>query len=530
MFKILVSDSLSDEGLKILKDNKEFQVDVKTGMKPEELKAVIKDYDALVVRSATKANKEIIDAATKLKVIGRAGVGLDNVDLAAATERGIVVMNAPAGNTISTCEHTVSLLLSMARSIPQSNASTKKGEWKRSKFMGVEVYKKTLGVIGLGRIGREVAKRAQSFGMKIKGFDPYLSRDVAQQYGIEVVELDELIKNADFITVHVPLTDETSHMISDKQFAMMKKGVRLINCARGGIIDEQALVKAMKDGIVAGAALDVFEAEPPDPDSELLKLDNVIVTCHLGASTEEAQVSVAIEIAECVGDFLLGRGIRNAANYPNIDADLYKILQPYIVMSEKLGNFAAQVVEGRIMKVEIRFGGEITKYNLASLTMALVKGLLSPMLKETVNFINAIPLARSRGIEIQEIKSSSDEEFANLVSVTLISDKMSKTIAATLSPKREPRIVKIDDVYVEASPAGHLVMMKNWDVPGIIGNVGSLMGKHNINIAAMVFGRKTKTPGGEAVSILNIDSPVSPELLEKLKKVENILEVKLIKL
>ncbi len=528
MYKILVSDSLSEEGLKILSENKEFEVTVKAGMKPEELKEVIKDYDALVVRSATKANKEIIEAAHKLKVIGRAGVGLDNVDLAAATERGIVVMNAPAGNTISTCEHTMSMLLSLARSIPQANSSTKKGEWKRSKFMGVELYQKTLGIIGLGRIGREVAKRAASFGMKIKGYDPYLSKEVAEDLGIEVVELNDLLKGSDFITVHVPLTDDTNHLISGKQFELMKKGARVLNCARGGIIDEKALVQAIKDGKIAGAALDVFENEPPEPDSELLKLDNVIVTCHLGASTEEAQVNVAIEIAECVGDFLLGKGIRNAANYPNIDAELYKTLQPYIIMSEKLGNFASQVIEGRISEAEVKFIGDITRYDTSSLTMALTKGLLSPVLKETVNFINAVPLARSRGIQIKQTKISSDEEFSNLVSLTIKSDKMTKTFAATLSPKREPRIVKIDDFYVDASPSGYLLMMKNWDVPGIIGNVGSLMGKHNINIAAMVFGRKT--PGGEAVSILNIDSPVSPELVEKLKKVENILEVKLIKL
>jgi D-3-phosphoglycerate dehydrogenase len=364
--------------------------------------------------------------------------------------------------------------------------------------------------------------------MKIKGYDPYLSKEVAEDLGIEVLELNELLKVSDFITVHVPLTDDTNHLISDKQFELMKKGARVLNCARGGIIDEAALVKAIKEGRIAGAALDVFENEPPAADSELLKLDNVIVTCHLGASTEEAQVNVAIEIAECVGDFLLGKGIRNAANYPNIDADLYKTLQPYIVMAEKLGNFGSQVVEGRICEAEIKFTGDITRYDTSSLTMALTKGLLSPVLKETVNFINAVPLARSRGIQIKQTKSSSDEEFTNLVSLTIRTDKMSKTVAATLSPKREPRIVKIDDFYVDASPAGYLLMMKNWDVPGIIGNVGSLMGKHNINIAAMVFGRKT--PGGEAVSILNIDSPVSPELVEELKKVENILEVKLIKL
>lgn len=528
MTKILVSDSLSEEGLKILRAVKEFQVDVKTGMKPEELKAAIKDYDALIVRSASKVTKEVIAESCTLKVVGRAGVGLDNVDVPAATEKGIVVMNAPAGNTISTCEHTVSMLLSLARSIPQANASVKKCEWKRSKFMGVEVYKKTLGIIGLGRIGREVARRAASFGMKIKGFDPYLSKEVAEDLGIEVVELNDLLSTSDFITVHVPLTDETNHLISTEQFALMKKGVRVINCARGGIIDEQALVAAIKEGKVAGAALDVFESEPPQADLELLKLDNVIVTCHLGASTEEAQVNVAIEIAECVRDFLLGKGIRNAANYPSIDAELYKILKPYIEVSEKLGNFGAQVIKGRISEVDIQFLGDITRYDTASLSMAVMKGLLSPALKETVNYINAIPLARSRGIQIRQTKNSVDQEFVNLISLTLKTDQEQRTFGATLSPKREPRIVKMDDFIVDAAPAGHLLVMKNLDVPGIIGSVGSLLGEHGINIAAMVFGRTTQ--GGVAVSILNVDSPLSADVIDKLKKTKNIMEVKTVKL
>ncbi|MDD5730905.1 MAG: phosphoglycerate dehydrogenase [Candidatus Omnitrophica bacterium] len=526
--KILVSDALSEEGLKILRENKDFLVDVKTGLKPEELKEIIKDYDALIVRSATKANKDLINAASKLKVIGRAGVGLDNVDLAVATERGIVVMNTPAGNTISTCEHTFSLILSVARSIPQANESTKKGEWKRSKYMGVELYNKTLGIIGLGRIGTEVAKRAFSFGMKVVAFDPFLNREVARELGIEAVTLSDLLKAADFITVHVPLSADTKHMISDKEFDMMKKTCRIVNCARGGIIDEAALAKAIKEGKIAGAALDVFEKEPPDPANELLKLDNVVVSCHLGASTEEAQVNVAIEVAECVRDYLLGRGIRNAANYPSVEAELYKVLQPYIIMSERLGNFSSQIIEGGIKEVEIRYTGEITKYDTTSLTMAVIKGLLNPILKEAVNFINAIPLAKSRGIKIEQIKTSSEEDFVNLITLKIVTDKETKQVAATLSPKREPRIVRIDDFYVEASPFGYLIVMKNWDKPGIIGNIGSLMGKHKINIAAMTFGRKVQ--GGVAVSILNVDSPISAELVEEIKKIENILEVKVIKL
>jgi D-3-phosphoglycerate dehydrogenase / 2-oxoglutarate reductase len=439
------------------------------------------------------------------------------------------VMNAPAGNTISTCEHAMSMLLSLARSIPQANASMKKGEWKRSKFMGVELYKKTLGIVGLGRIGREVARRAASFGMKIVGFDPFLSKDLARTLSIEVVDdLSDLLKRADFITVHVPLTDETNHMISEKQFALMKPGVRLINCARGGIIDEQALAVALKAGSVAGAALDVFETEPPAADNELLKIDSLIATCHLGASTEEAQVNVAIEIAECVSDFLLGKAIRNAANYPSISPELYRTLQPYIVMSERLGSFAAQMIEGRINEVEIVYSGEIASQDTSSLSMALVRGLLTPVVKDAVNYINAMPVARSRGIQIKETKVALDEEFTNLVSLTVRTDKETRSCAATLSVKREPRIVRIDDFYLEAVPQGYVLVMKNRDVPGIIGTIGTLMGKNKINIASMVCGRKVA--GDIAVNVVNVDSPIPADLLEQIKQLDNMLAVKLVKL
>jgi len=526
--KILVSDPLSEEGLNILKEVSEFQVDVKTTLKPEELKAIIGDYDALIVRSATKVTKEIIEHAKKLKVIGRAGVGLDNVDLEAATQKGIIVMNTPAGNTISTAEHTLSIMLAMSRNIPQANSSTKKGEWKRSKFMGVELYGKVLGIIGLGRIGREVAKRALSFGMRILAFDPFLSRQVADGVGVEIVELESLLEQSDYITVHTPLTDDTRHMISDKEFAMMKKGVRVINCARGGIIDEAALVKAIKEGKVVAAALDVFEQEPIPADSELLKLENVIVTPHLGASTEEAQVNVAIEVAEIVRDALLGRGIRNAANYPCLDPEVAKSLQPYIVLCEKLGGFASQMVEGRFQELHINYSGEITKFDLTSLTMSIAKGILSPILKETVNFVNAVTIARERGIRIKEAKSGQEGEFVNLVEITIHTDQQVRTIAGTLSANKQPRIVKIDGYYVEVAPFGEMIMIQNWDRPGIIGNLGSLMGANKINIAAMTFGRQT--PGGKAISVLNVDSPISPDLLEKVRRIENILDVRVIRL
>jgi len=528
MIKILVSDPLSEEGLKILKAVKEFQVDVQTELKPDALKKVIQGYDALLVRSATKVTKEIIDSADKLKVIGRAGVGLDNVDLAAATQKGIIVMNTPAGNTISTAEHTISMMLALSRNIPQASDSTKKGEWKRSKFMGVELYGKTLGIVGFGRIGREVAKRALSFGVRVLAYDPFLSREIAESIGIKVVELQELFQQSDYITVHTPLTDETKHMISTPQFAMMKKGARIINCARGGIIDEQALVTAIKEGRVAGAALDVFEKEPVAADSELLKLSNVIVTPHLGASTEEAQVNVAIEVAEIVRDALLGKGIHNAANYPCLEAEVCAVLAPYMVLAEKLGTFSSQLVEGRFQELDISYSGEIADYDLSPLAMAICKGLLSPILKETVNFVNAVALAKERGIRIKEAKSSKEEEFVNLIKLSLKTDKGRRTIWGTLSGNKQARIVKIDEYYVELYPVGEMIYIENWDRPGLIGNLGTFLGKEKVNIAAMTFGRDT--PGGKAISVLNVDSPVSQEMADKIKKLENILTAKPIRL
>jgi D-3-phosphoglycerate dehydrogenase / 2-oxoglutarate reductase len=527
MIKILVSDALSEEGLKVFKESKELTVDVKTDLKPDALKEIIKDYDALIVRSATKVTKDIIQAATKLKVIGRAGVGLDNVDLEAATQKGIIVMNTPAGNTISTAEHTLSMILALSRNIPQANASTKKGEWKRSKFMGVELYGKVLGIVGFGRIGSEVAKRALSFGMKILAYDPFLSAEVAESIGVEIAEFKKVLQEADYITVHTPLTDETRHMISDKEFVSMKKGVRIINCARGGIIDEVALVKAIKEQKAAGAAIDVFENEPLSAENELLKLDNVIITPHLGASTEEAQVNVAIEVAEIVRDALLGKGIRNAANYPCLEAEVCKILNPYINLGEKLGMFAAQLVEGRFQELVINYSGEITKYDLSPVTMALAKGVLEPILKETVNFVNAVSLLKERGIKLRESKSGQEGEFVNLIQLEIKTDKEAKKVFGTLSSNKQPRIVKIDDYYLELYPIGEMVFIRNWDKPGLIGSLGTFMGKNGINIAAMTFGRDK--PGGKAISVLNVDSQVGPEIQDRIRELENILTVKVIR-
>ncbi len=527
MMKILVSDPLADEGLKILKEEKQFEVEVKLKQSEDALKEIIKDYDALLVRSETKVTPAIIEKAAKLKVIGRAGVGLDNVDVDAATKKGIIVMNAPEGNTISTAEHTMCMILALSRNIPQANASLKQNEWNRKKFLGVEIYGKVLGIVGLGRIGREVAKRALSFGMKVITFDPYLPEDKAKQLGAELVELKHLFKNADYITLHVPLTDDTKNMISEKELGLMKKGVRIINCARGGLIDENALAKAIEAGIVQGAAIDVFEKEPPG-DNPLLRLEKIIVTPHLGASTEEAQINVSIDIARQVRDALLGGGIRNAVNFPCVEAQLLNLLRPFINLTEKLGALQTQISEGHIKEVKVRYVGDILGADTQPLTVALIKGMLTPILQETVNFVNAPLIAKERGIKISETKTTEAEDFANLVSVEVITDKSRNIVLGTLMANKFPRIVKINEFYVEVIPSGFMLLLHNLDKPGVVGNIGTILGKNNINIAGMTFGREKS--GGKAITVLNVDSPVSESVLKQFKETENILDAKLIKL
>ena len=526
-YKVLISDSLSKEAIEILQKEKEFVVDVNTKLTPEELKKVIKDYDALLVRSSTKVTKDIINAADKLKIVGRAGVGLDNVDVDAASKKGVIVVNTPGGNTISTAEHTFSMMLALSRSIPQADLSMKKGEWERKKFMGVELYGKTLGIAGLGRIGTEVAKRALSFEMRVVAFDPYLSFEKAKELGIESVDLQSLLKQSDYITVHTPLTEETKHMISDKEFGIMKKGVRIINCARGGIIDENALIKAVESGKVAGAAMDVYENEPPK-DSKLLKLDKVVLTPHLGASTEEAQVNVAIDIANTVRDILLGRCIRNAVNMPCVDPEVFKVIEPYLKLIEKMGSIITQTVEGHIKKVKIRYVGDILKYDLTTFTVSLMKGMLAPILQETVNFVNSLVIAKERGITVVESKTAEIQDFASLIIVEVETDKAKSSLAGTLFTKVDPRIVKINEFWIDCVPEGNMLFVFNKDVPGIIGEIGTIFGKNAINIASVSFGRDVK--GGNAVSVWNVDSEVREKVLTEIGKAKNIQKVNLVKL
>ncbi len=525
--KVLVSDKISDKGVEILK-KAGLTVDVKTGMKPEELKACIGEYHGLVIRSATKVTADLIEAAKSLKVIGRAGSGLDNVDKAAASKKGIVVMNTPGGNTITTAEHTVAMLFALARMIPQATASMKAGQWEKKKFMGVELFNKTLGIVGLGNIGNQVAKRAQGLEMVVIAYDPFLSEEKAKAMGIEKVGLDELFSRADFITIHTPMTPETKNLVNSETIKKMKDGVRIINCARGGIVNEKDLSEALKSGKVAGAALDVFEKEPVDTANPLLGLDNVICTPHLGASTEEAQENVAIAVAEQIADYLVHGTIRNAVNFPSVPADQVARLKPYLTLAEKLGSFAAQIFEGGITGVTIEYCGDASELNTAPVTIAALKGLLSPILEETVNFVNAPFIAKERGIEVRESKSDDAGDYQSTLALRIRAGSKERYFAGTLFSKKDPRIIRIDDFGVEIVPDGIMLLIYNNDKPGVIGNLGSFFGKNNINIARMHFGRENA--GGMAISVMSIDSPVTPAQLEEIKKMPNILTVKLLNL
>ncbi|MCX7914220.1 MAG: phosphoglycerate dehydrogenase [Thermodesulfovibrionales bacterium] len=520
--KVLISDNISIKGIEILK-NAGLQVDVKVGLKPEELKDLIKDYNAIVIRSATKLTADIIEQAKNLKVIGRAGSGLDNVDRVAATKHGIVVMNTPGGNTITTAEHTIAMLFAIARKIPQANASMTAGKWEKKRFIGVELYNKTLGIIGLGRIGTEVARRCQGLGMNILAYDPFISDEKAIELGIEKVELDELFRKADFITIHTPLTAETKNIINKKTINKMKDGVYIINCARGGIINEGDLLEALNSGKVAGAALDVFEKEPPE-NNPLVGHERVICTPHLGASTKEAQENVAIAVAEQIRDYLLHGTIRHAVNFPSIPADQLSTLKPYISLAENMGSFASQMFEEGIKELHLEYRGEAANLTTSPLTAAALKGLLTPILHESVNFINSPMIAKERGIEVKETKSQDAGDYYSMVVMTLKSARRSFTIAGTLFSKKDPRIVKVNHFTVEITPEGNMLFLYNNDKPGVIGNIGTLLGKNGINIGRMHFGRET--PGGLAISVVNVDSPVDDRIIEELKALPNIIDVK----
>jgi len=524
--RILVTDGLSPRGVEVLRQTEKFEVDVRDRLGTDELLACIDNYDGLIVRSATKVTAPVLQATRRLKVVGRAGVGVDNVDVEAATARGVLVMNAPSGNTLTTAEHTFSLLLALTKNVPQATASMKGGRWEKKAFVSVEVAGKTLGVIGLGRIGGEVARRGKGFAMRVIAYDPFISEEAAAALGVELVELPDLFRRADFITIHTPLTPETHHLIDGKAIAQMRTGVRIVNCARGGIIDETALYEALKSRKVAGAALDVFEQEPIT-NSPLFELPNFICTPHLGASSEEAQENVAVEIAQQIVDYLQKGIIRNAVNAPSMDPELYKVLQPYLTLSEKLGRLASQLAEGRMHEVRIDYRGEIAGYDPAPLTAAVVKGALDPFMEDAVNYVNALALAKGRSIRVIESKVLEEADYTSLITVAVRSDRGTSEVAGTLFSRREPRVVRIDEFRLEAIPEGYLLIFSNLDVPGVIGTIGTFLGKHQVNIAGMSLGRER--PGGRAVSVVNVDTPIPAHVLEEIRRLPNIVFVKLVK-
>jgi D-3-phosphoglycerate dehydrogenase / 2-oxoglutarate reductase len=492
--RVLVSDPLAEEGLEILK--KAFEVDVKTDLKEEELCTIIGDYDALLVRSSTEVTAKVIEAGKRLKFIGRAGVGVDNIDMDAATRKGIIVANAPEGNTLAATEHTMAMMLSLARNIPQATASLKKKEWKRSRFMGVELNEKVLGIVGFGRIGRELAKRAIAMDMKCVAYDPFISKERAAQLGVEMMSVEDLFRIADVITVHTPLIAETKHLVNAKSIATMKDGVRIINCARGGIIDEKALYDAVKSGKVAGAALDVFETEPPT-DSPLLTLDQIIVTPHLGASTAEAQVNVAVSVAKQCIEVLNGGSAKYVVNAPMVPPELAEVLEPYAQLAEKMGRFVIQIAGGRLSSVECIYGGELSAYagSMKFVTRLALKGLLDPILQQPVNIVNADFIARERGITVSETVTQESSGFKNL-------------------------IVAVGGYTMDMIPEGYVIVSRHLDKPGVIGRASTILGKCNINIAGMQVGRIN--PGDKAIMILNVDSEVPAEVMEEIRGMPGI--------
>lgn len=522
MKKVLVSDSLAKEAIEIFEKAPGIEVDVMTNLTPDELKGVIKEYDGLAIRSATKVTAELIEKADNLKVVARAGVGLDNVDIEAASKRGIVVMNTPGGSTITTGEHTIAMMISLAKMIPDATATMKAGRWEKKKYMGTELCNKTLGIVGIGRVGSIVSSRAQGFGMDVIAYDPFISPEVAQKMGITIVTLDEVLEKADFITVHTPLTKETRGIIDAAAIAKMKDGVFLVNCARGGIIKEADLLEGLKSGKIGGAALDVFEEEPTK-NMELLAFDNVICTPHLGASTDEAQTNVAIAVANQIVDYLNTGEINNAVNFPSLSAEMAAQISPYLNLAEKLGQFQAQIVSGGIKEVAIEYGGEILDYNLAPVTISLLKGLLTPMLGENVNYINAPVIAKERGIKVVESKHSEISDYKSMISVTVKTSKEEQYAAGTIFGQQDPRIVRINKFVLDVIPEGNMLVLYNSDKPGVIGNIGLILGNSNINIARLHLSRELVD--GKALVVLSTDGVVSKDVLKKLKDLQHVISV-----
>jgi len=520
MPKVLISDKLSPQAVEIF-TRRGIEADYEPGMSPETLLQRIGDYDGLAVRSATKVTDQVLERAERLKVVGRAGIGVDNIDLGAATAAGVVVMNTPFGNAITTAEHTVAMMMAMARQIPQADRSTRAGKWEKSRFMGVEVTGKTLGLIGCGNIGSIVADRAHGLKLRVLVYDPYLSHERAEDLNIEKVELDELLARADFISLHTPLTDHTRGLIDAAALAKTKPGVRILNCARGGLVVESALKEAIESGHVAGAAFDVFEVEPAR-DNPLFDLEQMIVTPHLGASTTEAQEKVALQVAEQMADYLVDGAITNALNMPSVTADEAPRLRPYMTLARELGSFAGQVTESGIRTVTIEYAGHAATLNTRPLTAIVLEALLSPLL-ETVNMVNAPMVARERDIDVRELRHERSSDYQTLIRVTVATERRTRDVAGTLFADK-PRIVQIEGMTIEASIGAHILFVTNKDQPGFIGRLGSALGAADINIATFHLGRSA--PGAEAIALVETDEPVPPAVLKDVQALPDVVSVK----
>ena len=519
MSRVLISDKLSTRAAQVFQD-RGLEVDVKVGLSPSELVSIIEMYDGLAIRSSTQVNAEVLQAGPNLKVVGRAGIGVDNIDLVSATQHGVVVMNTPHGNAITTAEHAISMMMALARQIPSANDSTHKGAWEKSKFMGVELYAKTLGLIGCGNIGSIVADRALGLKMKVVVFDPYLSADRAIELGVEKVAFDELISRSNFISLHTPLTDQTRGILNLETMKAMKKSARIINCARGGLVVESDLKIALSEGYISGAALDVFEAEPAK-NNELFGMENVVCTPHLGASTLEAQENVAVQIAEQMSDYLVSGSVTNALNMPSVSADDAPRLKPYLKLAEQLGSFAGQITQSSISKVSVAFTGAAAELNTKPLMSIALKGLLSPLM-ESVNMVNAVAIARERNIHIDETKSDSNNQYQTTISLTMETERQIRTISGTLFGDKLPRIVNLNGIPLEAEVGRHMLYIVNDDKPGFIGDLGTALGNGGVNIASFNLGRSGE--GGEAIALLQLDQEIGESLLEIVKNLPQVYQ------
>jgi D-3-phosphoglycerate dehydrogenase len=528
MYNLLITDDLSPQAIERLEAADDIRFDLIRRPSPEKLRDILPGYDALIIRSSVRVSAGLLATTTRLKVIGRAGMGLDNVDIDAASLRGVIVMNTPGANTIATAEHAVAMLLALCRHVPQADAALRREEWARSRFMGVQLYRKTLGVLGLGRVGTQVARRCQAFGMRVIGFDPYITDEAARELRVTLVELDQLFASSDFISLHTALTPETRGMINQRSITKMKPGVRLVNCARGGLVDETALIEALRSGQIAGAALDVFAEEPLPPESPLRALDNVVITPHIAASTLEAQRDVGTQIVDQVLAALRGEDYRNAVNVPMVDAGVLRLLRPYLMLAEKLGSLQMQLAEGPIKRVEVEFQGEEVADHVKPLTVALLKGMLDPIADEPVNYISAPHLAMHRGISVSETRGLPTPNYANLLSCRVLWDGGARLVSGSLLGHEVARVVQIDAFRIDAQPEGLVLVMESVDAPGVIGRVGTLLGARGINIAEWRLGRLS--PGGQALSFINLDVAAPASVLDELVQLEGVTRVRQVRL